>query len=63
MLCVGNSLALAPDPPAARTAVTCMLAAVRPGGALVLHVLNLWRMADGPCHWQKCVRTDLGRIP
>jgi SAM-dependent methyltransferase len=57
-VCVGNSLALAPDLATARTAVKCMLNAVRAGGAIVLHVLNLWRLADGPCLWQKCVHTE-----
>ncbi|MHB8863495.1 MAG: class I SAM-dependent DNA methyltransferase [Pirellulaceae bacterium] len=54
-ICVGNSLALAPDLPTARRAVTCMLAALKPGGVVVFHVLNLWRLTDGPCLWQKCV--------
>ena len=63
VLCVGNSLALVPDLQTARTAVRNMLEAVRPGGAIVLHVLNLWRLADGPCQWQKCVRTALDQGP
>jgi SAM-dependent methyltransferase len=62
-LCVGNSLALAPDLPTACTAVSRMLDAVRAGGAMVVHVLNLWRLADGPCQWQKCVRTELATGP
>jgi hypothetical protein len=36
-----------------------MLAAVRAGGLVVVHVLNLWRLADGPCAWQKCRRATL----
>ena len=62
-LCVGNSLALAPDLPTVRLALARMLAAVRPGGAVVVHVLNLWRLPDGPCHWQKCVRAELPQGP
>jgi SAM-dependent methyltransferase len=62
-ICVGNSLALAPDLQTARTAVTRMLAAVQPGGVVVVHVLNLWRLADGPCLWQKCVRTHEDHVP
>lgn len=62
-LCVGNSLALAPDLPTARTAVTQLVQSVRPGGAVALHVLNLWRLSDGPCQWQKCVRTQLDQGP
>lgn len=60
-LCVGNSLALAPDRVTVRRAVAQMLAAVRPGGPVVLHVLNLWRLPDGPCVWQKCLRTQLAQ--
>jgi SAM-dependent methyltransferase len=53
-LCVGNSLALAPDAATAGRAVEQMFAAVRPGGLVVIQVLNLWRLPDGPCVWQKC---------
>jgi SAM-dependent methyltransferase len=54
-LCVGNSLALAPDLPAARQAVGRMLEATRPGGIILVQVANLWRLPDGPCIWQKAV--------
>jgi SAM-dependent methyltransferase len=63
VLCVGNSLALAPDLQTARAAVTRMFDAALSGGAIVLQVLNLWRLADGPCQWQKCVRTELDQVP
>lgn len=59
-ICVGNSLALAADPLAVEAAVGAMLQSVRPGGAVLLHVLNLWRLPDGPAQWQKCVRLPLG---
>ena len=59
VVCVGNSLALAADAAAARHALSQMLAALRDGGVLVLGVLNLWRLADGPCLWQKCRRATL----
>ena len=36
-----------------------MLQAVRQGGTIVVHVLNLWRLADGPCVWQKSKRCSL----
>lgn len=52
-VCVGNSLALAPDRKTAAEAVRQLLAAVRPGGAVVVHLLNLWRLPDGPSVWQK----------
>jgi SAM-dependent methyltransferase len=58
-ICVGNSLALAPDMPTAERAVRQMLAAVPAHGLIVVHVLNLWRLPDGPCVWQKCQRTAL----
>lgn len=56
VLCTGNSLALVPDTGTLRTAVAALYGAVRPGGALVLHLLNLWRFEEGPVTWQKCVR-------
>ncbi|MGD0898212.1 MAG: class I SAM-dependent methyltransferase, partial [Thermoguttaceae bacterium] len=58
-LCVGNSLALAPDAATARRALGRMFEAVRPGGLVVVQVLNFWRLEDGPCLWQKCLRTTL----
>ena len=60
-ICTGNSLALAPDVATMERATRRMLEAVRPGGVVVLQVLNLWRMADGPCTWQKCKRAKLAR--
>jgi SAM-dependent methyltransferase len=60
-ICVGNSLALAPDPATVERAIGQMLAAVRGGeekdtggGIAIVHVLNLWSLPDGPCNWQKC---------
>jgi SAM-dependent methyltransferase len=58
-LCVGNSLALAGDLEIVRRAIREMLLAVRQGGSIVVHVLNLWRLPDGPCVWQKCRRASL----
>jgi len=55
-VCVGNSLALAGTVEAAQRVIGRMLAAVRPGGLIVVQVLNLWSMPDGPCRWQKCFR-------
>ena len=59
VVCVGNSLALAPDLAMVQTAVARMMEALRPGGVLIVQVLNLYRLPDGPCLWQKCVRTQL----
>jgi hypothetical protein len=56
---VGNSLALAPDAATVELAIGQMLAAVRGGGLVVVHVLNLWHLPDGPVTWQKCKRTTL----
>jgi SAM-dependent methyltransferase len=58
-VCVGNSLALAPEMAVAERAIRQMLAAVRSGGVLVVHVLNLWHLPDGPCVWLKCKRVVL----
>ncbi len=57
-ICVGNSLALAPDVATVERTIRQMLAAVRDGGAIVVQVLNLWRLPDGPCLWQKCRRVS-----
>jgi glycine/sarcosine N-methyltransferase len=61
VVCVGNSLPLAPDMATVHRAVGQMLAAVRPGGVLIVHALNVWRMPDGPCVWQKCQRAALSQ--
>jgi SAM-dependent methyltransferase len=58
-ICVGNSIALAPDMHGVERALMYLLAAVRPGGAVVVHVLNLWSLPDGPCVWQKCLHANL----
>jgi SAM-dependent methyltransferase len=58
-VCVGNSLALAPDTTTAYEAIRQMLAGVRRGGVAVVHVLNVWAMPNGPCVWQKGVRATL----
>lgn len=51
-LCVGNSLALTPDLAAVNRTLGYLLAAVRPGGKMVIQVLNLWAIPQGPCRWQ-----------
>jgi SAM-dependent methyltransferase len=56
VLCIGNSLALAPDVNVVSQALQYMLRALRPEGLCIVHVLNLWSLPDGPCVWQKSVR-------
>lgn len=58
-ICVGNSLALAPDVPTVAAALASLLHAVRGGGVAIVHLLNLWRLPDGPCVWQKCQRARI----
>jgi len=60
-LCVGNSLSLSPDADVVRRTLGQMLEALRPGGGLVLHVLNLAPLPDGPARWQKATRLMLPR--
>ena len=60
-VCVGNSLPLAPDRETVQRAIEQMLLALRCGGLLVVHALNLWRLPDGPCVWQKCRRATLSQ--
>jgi SAM-dependent methyltransferase len=57
-LCVGNSLALAPDVETVERAIRQMFAAIRPGGIAIVQVLNLWQLPDGPCVWQKCKKVS-----
>jgi SAM-dependent methyltransferase len=59
VVCIGNSLALVPDASAMERAVRQLLEAVRPGGLLMVHVLNLWKLPAGPCLWQKAIRRTL----
>lgn len=60
VLCVGNSLALAPNHDAVAGALRQMLRATRAGGVCVIQVLNLWHLPDGPCVWQKHKQVTLG---
>jgi len=59
VVCTGNSLALAADVATVRQALRQILRAVGRGGIVVIQVLNLWHLADGPCLWQKCRRATL----
>jgi len=59
ILCIGNSLALAPDRTSAAAALRCMLAQLRPGGAFLMQVLNVQRLQQDVCTWQKCKTIDL----
>ncbi|MEN6459021.1 MAG: class I SAM-dependent methyltransferase [Thermoguttaceae bacterium] len=61
-ICVGNSLALASDLAAVNRAIDRALAGVRDGGLLIAHVQNVWRLPDGPCEWQKCLRVTLSPL-
>jgi len=58
-VCVGNSLSLAGDYKTVKTTVAAMLEAVKTDGLCIIHVLNLWRMPEGPTTWQKCKRVNL----
>lgn len=55
-ICVGNSLAIAPDANTAANVIRAIAHSLRPGGVLVLQTLNLQRIAEGPVVWQKCRR-------
>jgi SAM-dependent methyltransferase len=59
VVCLGNSLPLAGTSDAVARALACMLAALRPGGVLVAHMPNLWKLPDGPVTWQRCARVEL----
>lgn len=55
-VCVGNSLALVDDRPMIERAVAALVVSVRPGGICIIHLLNLWRFAEGSTIWQKSLR-------
>jgi SAM-dependent methyltransferase len=54
-ICIGNSLALASDTTSAGAAIRGLFDIVRPGGLVIVHLLNLWKLLPGPCIWQKIV--------
>lgn len=56
--CIGNSLSLLPDVDAVRSAIGHITRLLSPGGVTVVHVLNCWRLADGPICWQKLQRIN-----
>ncbi|HOM17936.1 MAG TPA: class I SAM-dependent methyltransferase, partial [Thermoguttaceae bacterium] len=62
-VCIGNSLALAGDHQTAAEAVRQMFRAVRPGGLVVIQVLNLWALPEGKLCWQKCLAAQIGGKP
>jgi len=45
--------------PRRKRAIGNLLAAVRRGGVVIVHVLNVWSLPDGPCHWQKSLRAEM----
>lgn len=55
VICIGNSLSLAPGREEAGRAVASMLDAAGKGGFLLVQLLNHWRLTEGPCTWQKCM--------
>jgi 2-polyprenyl-3-methyl-5-hydroxy-6-metoxy-1,4-benzoquinol methylase len=59
VVCTGNSLPLAGSLEAAEEAVHAMAGAVRPGGMLVLHALNLGSREEGVVIWDKCMWAEL----
>ena len=61
VICIGNSLALAPDTAIVAQALGHMLHALRPGGLAIVHVLNLWKFPHGPCVWQKIISKTLAQ--
>ncbi|MCS7304678.1 MAG: class I SAM-dependent methyltransferase [Thermoguttaceae bacterium] len=62
-ICIGNSLALAGDKTTAAEAVRQMMRAVRPGGLVVIQVLNLVALPEGQLLWQKCLAACIGGQP
>ena len=61
VICIGNSLSLCPDLQRVGHAVNAMMSAVRSEGIVIIQVLNLHRLPNGPCVWQKYLRTRINR--
>ena len=61
VLCTGNSLAVLDDSKQIEQAISAMLQSVRPGGALVVHVVNVFSRPEGPTRWDKSVRMRLSK--
>jgi SAM-dependent methyltransferase len=62
-VCIGNSLALVENPGAVERAVAALTQAVRPGGLVIVQVLNLWKLPDGAPVWQKVVSVPAAGQP
>lgn len=60
VLCIGNSLSLAGDADAVHRALDALWTHVAPGGTLLVQVLNLWAVKEGPSVWQKCMAASVG---
>ncbi len=60
VICVGNSLALLDDVGQVDRAIAALVRSCRPGGAIILHALNVYSREDGPVRWDKCIRRKLG---
>lgn len=58
-VCLGNSLSLAPGLDEAKRVVGNLFAAVKPGGIVVLHVLNYEAIPKGRSIWQKVTWTNV----
>lgn len=59
VVCTGNSLPLAGSEEQCAKAVKAMAKAVRPGGMLILHALNMAGRDEGPVKWDKCKRASI----
>lgn len=59
-ICVGNSIALTADDAALRAVLRELTRAVRPGGEVIVHAVNLWRLPEGVTTWQSCRRRREG---
>ncbi len=58
-VCLGNSLAMLPDEQAVVDSLRSLWDAIRPGGRLIVQVINVECLPDGPPQWQKCLRAAL----
>lgn len=58
--CLGNSLEMLPDRASVRSVCKHMVRLLAPRGIGMLHLLNLWKLPEGPITWQKHQRLHIG---
>jgi SAM-dependent methyltransferase len=62
IVCLGNSLAMLPNEETVAAVLRAAAARLDAGGVIVLHVLNVGHLPDGPIVWQKARQVTAGGV-